>query len=83
MPESLEKMKMPKHRGNMFVVVRKTYNESPVMYDSLKDVTPVGVFLSWEAAQDFRGACEQEFKEKGFDDKDYYFSVMLSTFYEG
>ncbi len=76
-------MKIPKHRGDMFVVMRETYNESPIIYDDLKDAVPVGVFLSWEAAQDFRGACEQEFKEKGFEWMDYNFSIKLSTFYEG
>lgn len=76
-------MRFPKHRSNMFVVMRETYYNSPVVYDQLKDSVPVGLFTSAEAADDFRGACEQEFKEKGFDEKDYYFSVVLSTYYEG
>jgi len=76
-------MKFPKHRSDMFIVMRETYYNSDIVYDQLKDSTPVGVFVKWGDADDFRGACEQEFKEKGFDEKDYYFSVVLSTYYEG
>lgn len=76
-------MRFPKHRSNMFIVMRETYNPSHIIYDSLRDAVPVGVFVNADAADDFRGACEQEFKEKGFDEENYHFSVVLSTFYEG
>lgn len=76
-------MKFPKHRTNMFIVMRETYYNSDIVYDQLKDAVPVGVFANVADADNFRGACEQEFKEKGFDTKDYYFSVVMSTYYEG
>lgn len=44
-------MKFPKNRANLYVVVRE-------------DGALCGAFSEWEEAEDYRGACEQEFLDK-------------------
>lgn len=71
MPESLKRMKFPKHRTNIFVVQR-TFPTDAIC----------GVFLSLDGADDFKGECEQSFRDRGFTDDDFNFEVVLSTYYE-
>jgi hypothetical protein len=42
----------------------------------------VGVFPTAEGADHFKGACEQDFRDRGFDEGDFTFSVVLSTYYD-
>ena len=58
-------MKFPKNRATVYVVLR---------HDSV-----CGVFAELEEADDYRGACEQEWLEKT--GKKVYFRVQVSTFY--
>ena len=66
-------MKFPKNRANVFVVERVDPNYSSVV---------CGVFADQHEAEDYRGACEQEWKDK-FDDwnRTPLFKVSISTFY--
>jgi hypothetical protein len=69
-------MKLPKHRANVYVVERRILNAAAINY------AVVGVFPTDEGADHFKGACEQEFRERGFSDDDFTFSVVLSTYYD-
>ena len=69
-------MKLPKHRANIYVVERRILNSAAINY------AVVGVFPTAEGADHFKGACEQEFRERGFSDDDFTFSVVLSTYYD-
>jgi hypothetical protein len=60
-------MKFPKTRATVFVVVR---GEGEAL---------VGVFSDYEEAEDYRGACEQEWIDKT--GHSYPFFVRSSTFY--
>lgn len=73
---SLKFMKLPKHRANVYVVERRILNNVAINY------AVVGVFPTDEGADHFKGACEQEFRERGFTDDDFTFSVALSTYYD-
>jgi len=64
-------MKFPKHRANCYVVMRYIGHTSAVC----------GVFPTYEGADAFKGACEQDW----LDCKDTYnatFEVVLSTYYD-
>lgn len=69
-------MKLPKHRANVYIVERRILNAATISY------TVVGVFPTAEGADNFAGACSQEFRERGFSDDDFVFSVVLSTYYD-
>lgn len=69
-------MKLPKHRANVYIVERRVLNNTTVNY------AVVGVFPTPEGADYFKGACEQEFRERGFTDDDFTFSVVLGTYYD-
>jgi hypothetical protein len=69
-------MKLPKHRANIYVVERRILNAAAINYSI------VGVFPTAEGADDFAGACAQDFRERGFSDDDFTFSVVLSTYYD-
>jgi hypothetical protein len=58
-------MKFPKNRANVYVVVRG---------DSV-----CGVFGNYDDAEDYAGACKQEWYEKT--KQKLEFKVVLSTFY--
>lgn len=60
-------MKYPKNRELMYVVVR---GEGEAL---------VGAFSDYNAAEDYRGACEQEWLDKT--DRNYPFYVRLVTYY--
>ena len=57
-------MKLPKHRANIYVVERRVLNNAVVSY------AVVGVFPTSEGADYFKGACEQDFRDRGFSDDD-------------
>lgn len=66
-------MKLPKNKTNVYAVVR--YG------GSLLPVALIGVFANNEDADDFAGACKQEWIDKGLSDVDVSFRVELTTFY--
>jgi hypothetical protein len=69
-------MKLPKHRANIYLVERRVLNDTAITY------AVVGVFPTHEGADYFKGACEQDFRDRGFADDDFTFSVVLSTYYD-
>jgi hypothetical protein len=69
-------MKLPKHRANVYLVERRVLSSTVVSY------AVVGVFPTSEGADHFKGACEQEFRDRGFNDDDFTFSVVLGTYYD-
>jgi hypothetical protein len=69
-------MKLPKHRANVYVVERRVLNDTVVSFAT------VGVFPTAEGADHFKGACEQDFRDRGFSDDDFTFSVVLGTYYD-
>jgi hypothetical protein len=70
-------MKLPKHRANVYVVERRVLDISGIVSYAV-----VGVFPTVEGADHFKGACEQEFHDRGFSDDDFTFNVVLSTYYD-
>jgi hypothetical protein len=62
-------MKFPKNRANVYVVMRM----------GATDQTVCGVFANYDDAEDFAGACKQEWYEKT--GTKLKFEVVLSTFY--
>lgn len=69
-------MKLPRHRANVYLVERRVLNSTVVSYAC------VGVFPTAEGADHFKGACEQDFRDRGFDESDFTFSVVLGTYYD-
>ena len=64
-------MKFPKNRANVYVIVRSDRSN---VFDAI-----VGVFANYDDAEDFAGACQQEWLEKT--KQKLKFEVKLSTFY--
>lgn len=64
-------MKFPKHRANLFIVTRFTP-------DGMFSIC--GGFPTPEEADDFRGACQQEWDEKTNGAK-ALFEVQITTYY--
>jgi hypothetical protein len=61
------------NRGNVFVVVRHVYEGV--------ETHVVGVFSELEEADDYRGVCEQQWREK-VGGLDYVsFEVQMTTYY--
>lgn len=50
-------MKLPKTKTGLFVVSRYEIGAH--------EGVPIGIFATEEAAYDYAGACEQDFKDKG------------------
>lgn len=69
-------MKLLKHRANVYLVERRVLDKAVASY------AVVGVFPTPEGADYFKGACEQEFRERGFTDDDFAFTVVLGTYYD-
>lgn len=71
-------MKLPKHRSNIFLV------ERTVLYtpDAIPAFCVVGTFLTPEGADDFKGACIQDFVDRGIPEQCYSFRVGMSTYYD-
>lgn len=70
-------MKFPKHRANVFLVERSTVDKR-----AIRTYAIVGVFPTPESADEFAGACHQDFLERGFPEDDFTFKVVMSTFYD-
>jgi len=64
-------MKLPKSKTGMFLVERHINGRD--------EGTPIAIFVTEESADNYAGACEQEFKERGF--LDYVFRAHYVTFY--
>ncbi len=70
-------MKFPKNRANVFHVVRYHYVSNGEMGGGIN----VGTFSDVGNADDFRGACEQEWRDKLGDEANTLFLVEMGTFY--
>lgn len=66
-------MKFPKHRANCFYVMR---------YTTTSPAAVVGVFPTNSGADEFAGACAQDFYDRGFTDDDFSFEVQMTTYYD-
>lgn len=66
-------MKFPKHRANCFLVMRYINQHSAVV---------VGVFPTDSGADEFAGACTQEYLERGFTPAEFSFEVQMTTYYD-
>lgn len=66
---------MSKHRSNVWVVVRE---EDDAWGDKFSGI--VGVYRTAERADEVVGMCEQEMKDRGFDQ--FIFSVKVATYYD-
>jgi len=64
-------MKLPKTKTGLCIVMRHLIGED--------DGMPVGIFATPEAADDYAGACGQEFKDKGI--TAYTFRPIYTMFY--
>ena len=63
------------NRGSVFVVTR-------TLYDYGNTVTVVlGVFSELDEADDYKGMCEQQWKEKVGHLKNVEFDIQLTTYY--
>lgn len=72
-------MKYPKNRANLFLVERVSFTTHE--QDDYSTITVVvGAFSTPEDADDFKGECEQEWKDRELDDGTS-FRVVLTTFY--
>lgn len=69
-------MKLPKHRANVFLVERRVLDNNHHSY------AVVGVFPTPEGADEFAGACKQQFIERGFSEDDFTFTTIMSTYYD-
>lgn len=75
-------MKLPKHRANVFLVERNMVTPEEYYLGKWTSTVVVGVFATHEGAEDFAGACTQEFIEKGYDSAMYSFETKMSTYYD-
>lgn len=69
-------MKFPKHRANLYLVERWTYENNATVI--------VGAFDNIVAADNFRDACYQEWMDKDLMEpgkEDVVFNVVLTTYY--
>lgn len=64
------------NRGNVFVVVRNTFG-----YSEYNASHVIGVFSEMDEADDYKGMCEQQWKEKVGDLDNVNFDVQMSTYY--
>ena len=64
-------MKLPKTKTGLFVVVRKELDTEVIV--------PIGIFVTLEAAEDYSGACLQDFTDSGITQFDFFVSYV--TFY--
>ena len=71
-------MKLPKHRANVFLVERRILDADGLHHN----YTVVGVFPTVEGADEYAGACKQNFIERGYVEDDFTFSVIMSTYYD-
>lgn len=63
------------NRGNVFVVVR-SFTDAPEPYNP----TAVGVFSELDEADDYKGMCEQQWKER-YGVVNVVFDIQLTTYY--
>ena len=64
-------MKLPKTKTGLFLVSRTELETNFSV--------PIGIFVTLEAAEDYAGACQQEFTDSGI--SQYDFLVSYVTFY--
>lgn len=65
------------NRGNMFVVIRTTMDVT----GAWANPAVVGAFTDMDQADDYRGACEQQWLDKVGNVKHVNFEVQLTTYY--
>lgn len=66
-------MKFPKHRANLYLVERWTYENNATVI--------VGAFDNIVAADNFKDACYQEWMDRDLQDE-VVFNVILTTYYD-
>lgn len=66
------------NRGNAYVVVRHNLD---TCYHAHFPSAAVGVFSEVDEADDYKGMCEQQWKDKVGHLKDVEFEVQLTTYY--
>ena len=67
-------MKLPKTKTGLFLVIRYQLE-----HGTSEGGVPIGIFVTLEAAEDYAGACAQEFADKNIHTFDFY--VSYTTFY--
>lgn len=71
---------MPKHRGTLFAVVREEMTEHSFGCIEWVFSGLIGVYETVQRADEVVGACEQEMKDRGFDN--FLFTVKVVTYYD-
>jgi len=71
-------MKLPKHRGNLYLVIRTMFNSATNCWTECT----VGAFLTQEGADSYAGACSQTFLDRGYSPDDFVFDVRLTAYYD-
>lgn len=64
-----------KNRGNLFVVIRHD------LQGSWNSSTACAAFADLDDADDYKGACEQEWRERVGDLEGVDFDIQLTTYY--
>lgn len=73
---------MPKHRSNVFTVVRERQYGVTVDEDKVYELSAIiGTYATLMRAEEVAGAAQQVFKEGGGEDE-YKFSVRINTWYD-
>jgi len=65
-------MKLPKTKTGLFLVSRYQLE-----HGTQDGGVPIGIFVTLEAAEDYAGACAQEFTDKGIHVFDFYVSYTM------
>lgn len=63
-------MKLPKNRDSVYLVVRT----------DAKGVVPIAAFRTMDSADEYSGACEQEFIDRNIDE--YDFKTLAVIYYD-
>jgi hypothetical protein len=64
------------NRGNVFVVMRHTLG-----WGGISDGTSLGVFSELDEADDYKGMCEQQWRDKVGHLHEVEFSIQMTTYY--
>lgn len=51
-------------------------------YTTTNPAAVVGIFPTSSGADEFAGACTQDFYDRGFTDDDFSFEVQMTTYYD-
>ena len=65
-------MKMPKSKTQIYIVMRSTLDGNQAA---------VGSFLTYEGADNYKGSCEQSWKDHGFTEDEGHFYLDTVIYY--